>query len=113
MQRWILKTFTTYRGEHYRPGEVLELTKKQVESYPLKALVDRGHLVRAGDDRGSTPLEADVFEEVDGIGPAYSEKIVELYGTVEELVEAGADRISEDISGVDLDKAEEIIEQVK
>jgi len=113
MERWILKTFTTYRGEHYRPGKVLELTTEQVESYPLKALVDRGHLVRAGDDRGSTPLKVDMLEEVDGIGPAYSEKMVELYGTVEEMVKAGADRISADISGVDLDKAEEIIEQVK
>ena len=113
MERWILKTFTTYRGEHYQPGKVLELTKEQVESYPLKALVDRGHLVRAGDDSYSTPLETDMLEEVDGIGPAYSEKIVELYGTVEELVEAGAVKISKDISGVDLDKAEEIIEHVK
>ncbi len=113
MTEWILKTFTTYRGEHYRPGEVLELTTEQVESYPLKALVGRGHLVRAGDDRDSTPLETDMLEEVDGIGSAYSERIVELYRTVEELVEAGAMKISEDISGVDLDKAEEIIEQVK
>lgn len=117
MTKWLLKTFTTYRGDFYRPGEELDLTEEEVGSYPLKALVDRGHLVRSEgpevyEEKEETPLETGTLEEIDGIGPTYAEKIVDQYGTVEELVEAGAERISEEVSGVDLEKAQEIIDTI-
>jgi len=112
MTEWLLKTFTTYRGNFYRPGDVIELADEEVESYPLKALVERGHLVRAGDERVSTPLDTYMLEKVDGIGPTYAEEIVDMYGTIEKLVEAGASELSKEVSGVDLEKAEEIIELV-
>ncbi len=114
MTKWLLKTFTTYRGNFYRPGEELDLTEEEVNSYPLKALVDRGHLVKAGEsnveEKEDTPLEQGALEEIDGIGPTYAEEIVDQYKTVDKLVEAGPERISEEVSGVDLEKAEEIIE---
>lgn len=116
MTKWLLKTFTTYRGDFYKPGEELDLTEEEVKSYPLKALVDRGHLVRSegSDDevKEETLLEQGVLEEIDGIGPTYAEEMVDQYGTVEELVEAGPERISEEVSGVDLEKAQEIIDTI-
>jgi len=111
MTEWLLKTFTTYRGNFYRPGEVMELIDKEVNSYPLKALVERGHLVRM-EASESLELRPRVLEEVNGIGPTYAEEIVDRYRTIEKLVEAGASELSEEISGVDLEKAEEIIELV-
>jgi len=116
MTKWLLKTFTTYRGNFYRPGEELDLTEEQVNNYPLKALVDRGHLVRSesssDEEKEQTPLDQGALEEIDGIGPTYAEEIVDQYGTVEELVDAGPEMISEEVSGVDLEKAEEIIEHL-
>jgi len=113
MTKWLLKTFTTYKGNFYKPGEELDLTEEQVDSYPLKALVDRGHLVRAGypdvEEKEETPLEQGALEEIDGIGPTYAEEIVDQYKTVEELIDAGPEKISEEVNGVDLEKAEEII----
>ena len=58
-------------------------------------------------------LSVDELTQIDGIGPAYAEQIVDIYGTAEELFEAGAEDIAERISGVSVSKAEDIIASLR
>jgi len=115
-----VKKRTSYEGKRWDVGEIVEVSVDEAEKYPLKGMVNTGIVERIerenpqnATDEGNSPLDVDELEDVEGIGPSYAEKIVEEYGTEEEILEVEPEEMADSLHGITPELAERVKEKIR
>ncbi len=115
-----VKKRTSYEGRRWNPGDIMEVSVDETEEYPLKGMVNTGIVERIerenpqdATDEGNPPLDVNELEDIEGIGPSYAEKIVEEYGTEEEILEVEPEDIADSLHGITPELAERVKEEIR
>lgn len=91
-------------------GGEFEIPDDHADDALIERLKDAGHEPIAAK---TWELSIDGLTKVDGIGESYAEKILDHYETGEDLIEAGAEEVADEVDGVSVEKAKDIIESLK
>ncbi len=124
-----VKNRTTYRSETWEPGDVLESSVDEAEEYPLKGMLKTGIVEKIEEeteeenaspdadkvtaDLGVERLTKPELTQIDGIGPSYAQKIIERYGTYEELLNESPENIADAVHGISPTVGERLLEKAQ
>jgi len=120
---------TSYLGKTWEAGEVLEVDAEETEEYPLKGMLKTGiveKIEEETEEKDASPdadkVTADIgverltkpeLTQINGIGPSYAEKLIERYGTYEELLNESPEDIADDVHGISPTVAERLLERAQ
>ena len=109
-RKYKLKIGTIIKDESYSTGDVVELSDKDMDLVQVKSLLeeDRLELIEEEPEVKSSMLTKSELTQINGVGSITAQKLIDLYGTEQNLLDTDSSEIAKKVSLLTVDKVEEI-----